>query len=211
MGRLIFAVSFALTLAGTPLVARAQTWPADAEWRVLTCGGVPSFDGVRDEPGASLERDVVGDAADPALYMFSDGTYVFFRMRLDADPSAASGLRPFGWGVEFDADADLTTYEVIGMVDGIASTEVVRLDRNTTQAAPNDPADRPEEPITSYPVATHARSVLAEGIFESSFGGDPDYFLDWAIPLADLALEGIDGSTPLVLVMGTSSSAQSLD
>ncbi len=207
----LVVVGFALAVAWAPLVARAQTFPADGDWRVLYCGGVPSYDDVADQASAVNDRDVVGDALHPALYMYSDGTYVYFRMRLDDDPSTGTEFRPFGWGVEFDSNADYTNYEVIGIVDGIAGTEVVRLDRNTVQATPNDPADTPEENITSYPASTHARSVLAAGIYDSSFDGDPDYFVDWAIALTDLAGDGITASTALVLVMGTSSNAASIN
>lgn len=211
MRRSLFLFFFASTFVGAPLAASAQTWPADESWRVLTCGGVPSYDGVADQAGASNERDVVGDSADPALYIYSDASFVYFRMRVDSDPSSGSELRPFGWAVEFDSDADLQTYEAIGIVDGISNPEEVRLDENTVQAKLDDPADTPEANVATYPAATHARTALASGIFESSFGGDPDYFVDWAIPLTDLATEGINASSVLVLVMGTSSNASSIN
>src|SRR5690606_34813851 len=119
-------------------------------------------------------------------------------------------LRPFGWAVEMDSDGDRRTYEVLGQVDGIANPEEVVLARNTAQRI-DDPADPAEETIATYDAATHARAVRAEGRFDSSFGGDPDYFIDWALPFVDLEPEGISPLVALVFAMGTSSSATAID
>lgn len=196
-----------LVAALGPRAAEAQSWPADDDWRVLLCGGEPSFDPLADEPGATAERDVVGDADHPALYVFSDDTHLFLRMRLDDDPTQGSGFRPYGWAAEFDTDAERTTYEILAEVDGIANPEQVHLARNTEQRALDDPADPAEEVVVSYPAATHARGLLAEGPFESSFGGSPDYFVDWAIEWSDLEPLGVRADSELSLVMGTSSSS----
>jgi len=199
-----------LAFALAPSVAGAQVWPEDDEWRVLYCGGVPAFDPRQDEPGANGERDVVGDASSPALYVAADADYLYFRMRVDADPTSGTELRPFGWAVEMDSDGDRRTYEVLGQVDGIANPEEVVLARNTAQRI-DDPADPAEETIATYDAATHARAVRAEGRFDSSFGGDPDYFIDWALPFVDLEPEGISPLVALVFAMGTSSSATAID
>jgi hypothetical protein len=196
-----------LGLLAAPSVASAQVWPADDAWRVLLCGAVPSFDPVADEPAAIADRDVVGDAAQPALYAFSDATHFYFRMRVDGDPSMGGMFRPFGWAAELDTDDDRESYELLLVVDGIASSEVVGFHRNTTQATPNDPADPPEALITTYPIDTHARSLAATGPFASSFGGNADFFVDWAVPLADLEAEGVLSSSLLLFVMGTSTDA----
>jgi MYXO-CTERM domain-containing protein len=195
------------TTAAAP--ASAQVWPTDAEWRVLTCGDVPSFDPLADEPAARDDRDVVGDADAPALYFAIDSAFYFFRMRVDADPSTGTEMRPFGWGVELDTDGVRSTYEILGEVDGIG--EEVLLGRNTVQRTIDDPSDPIEETIVTYPVPTHARSVLTAGALASSFGGNDDYFVDWALARSDLVANGVTDATELVLVMGTSSNAQSLN
>ena len=49
--------------------ARAQTapsTPADSQFVAITCNGQPATDGVKDEPGGSKHRDVVGTASNPA-------------------------------------------------------------------------------------------------------------------------------------------------
>jgi hypothetical protein len=194
-----------------PVGASAQTWPTDDQWRVLECGGVPSFDPLADQAGASNDRDVVGDAGAPALYFFGDADFLYFRMRVDADPGTSGDFRPFGWGVELDTDGDRTTYELLVEVDGISNPDVVLFGRNETQRTPDDPADPIETVIAEFDVTTHARAVLAEGRFESSFGGTPDYFVDWAADRAMLEAEGVMGETELVLVFGTSSNTQALN
>jgi hypothetical protein len=131
-------------------------------------------------------------------------------MRVDADPGSAGELAPFGWAVELDSDGDRRTYELLGMVDGITNPDSVVLGRNTAQII-DDPADRYEQEVASYDAATHARALLAEGEYASTFGGTSDYFVDWALPLADLAAEGVLPETELVLVMGTSQNTQSID
>ena len=88
-------------------------------------------------------------------------------------------------------------------------TDGVSLYRNTTTTLnndPNDPADTP--PVATYAFATHGRTRGATG---SSFGGDGDFFIDIAIPWADLASVGIDRDTSVVAWAGSSSIATSLD
>jgi MYXO-CTERM domain-containing protein len=189
--------------------AAAQEFPADDEWWPLDCGDVPSFDPVADEPGATNERDVVGDADAPVMWAFSDDDYIYFRMRVDDDPTQGMGFKPFGWGIELDTDDDLQTYELLIQVDG--SGDEVALRRNTVQESMNDPNDPAEQVIATWPADTHARAVLAEGDFSSSFGGTDDWFVDFAADRADLANEDVGDATQLVMLMGTSSNVQSLD
>lgn len=210
MGRSTIALS-AVFAAFFPTAAAAQTWPADDQWRLLECGGEPSWDPLADEPGANDERDVVGDATSPALYFFADADFLYFRMRVDADPGTGGDFRPFGWGVELDTDGDRSTYELLLEVDGITNPDVVKLGRNEVQRTPDDPADPIESTIVDFDAATHARAVLAADSFASSFGGDDDYFVDWAADRAMLEAEGVVDDTTLVLVFGTSSNTQAIN
>lgn len=199
----------AATLAFAPFTATAQVFPTDDQWVLLECGDVPSFDPVADEPGAVAERDIVGDANAPAMWIYSNGDHVFFRMRIDDDPTQGMSLKPFAWGIEFDTDDDLQTYELLLIVDGGA--EEVALRRNTIQEALNDPNDPAEQTIISWPVETHARIVLAENGFASNFGGNEDWFVDFAADRSAFENEGVGDSLALAVVMGTSSNEQSLD
>ena len=194
-------------LAFSTSVQAQPTFPAEDQWIVLMCGGQPSFDPLADEPGANADKDVVGDSADPALYYYLDANYLYFRMRVDGDPLNSGTFRPFGWAVEFDTDGDFTTYEILAQVNGIDNPDSVTLHENTVTTSFDDPADTAELFITSYDGATYARGVMAT----STFGGDPDFFVDWALPLADLTALGVTPMTELVLAMGTSSNTQSIN
>jgi hypothetical protein len=211
MQRTMTTLCSLILVASTSRVAAAQSWPADDAWRTLYCAGVPSWDPVADEPGATNDRDIVGDADHPALYIASDADNLYFRMRVNDDPRDGNAFRPFGWGVELDTDDDRTTYELLAMVDGIANPDEVLLSRNTVQESLDDPSDPAEEEVASYPANTHARGLVAEGSFESAFESTPDYFVDWAIPHADLEAEGVVDDTALTLLMGTSSNAGAIN
>lgn len=201
------ALPFATTFLANVQNAHAQTWPADRDWQVLTCAREPAFDPRGDTPGAPAERDVVGDAAQPALYIAADATHLYLRMRVDAEPTTGTDFGPFGWGVEMDTDGRRSDYELLGIVDGIASPDAVLLGDNAVQTVPNDPSDRVESILATYDATTNARAVLAG----SSIGGDPDFFVDWALPLDDLEAQGVTSSTPILMVFGTSSDARGLD
>jgi hypothetical protein len=207
-----YAVLGSLVLSGMIAErARAQTFPEDKAWQVLYCGKYRSFDPRRDTPLARGARDVVGDKKSPALYTTSDAEFMYFRMRVDQDPRRDGMWEPSGWAVELDHDLDRRTYETIAVADATQAPEQVLYLRNTRDDARYDVADPPEEVVSMYPIATHARAVVAEGMFASDFGGDPDYFVDWALPLADLRAEGLDPTRVISLVMGTSTDNQTID
>ena len=189
--------------------ASAQTFPADADWRVIECRGVPSFDPVRDESGAVGERDVVGDSDAPALYGFADATHVFWRMRVDAMPTDDAGaFRPFSWAVAIDTDGMRQTYELLAQVDGVAGADEVSLLENTTTARPDDPSDPAEATLQTWPAMMAARGVMAG---DSTFSDDADFFVDMAIDKSVLTMEGVTDTSAIVLVFGTSSSGGRID
>jgi hypothetical protein len=164
-------------------------------------------DPYHDTPGFFDERDVVGDASSPAGYRAFDAQFLYLRLRLDGDPVPGGTPRPSSWGFELDTDDVLSTYEVLILADGAAG--LVRLFRNSTNTLannPDDPADQP--PIATYPFATHARSVAAAG---SHFGNNPDFFLDMAVPWADLERVGVTTVKPVQVWAGSSSSTDSLN
>lgn len=190
-----------------PFVAEAQTFPQESAWAPLPCGAVVMTDRHRDQSGAQDERDIVGDLNNPAGYHFSDTSFLYLRMRLDRDPMPNKKLRPFAWGIGVSVDQDKSTYEVLMMVNGnLSAVEVYENTATTRPDSPEDPADQP--PVASYPIATHGRALVAPG---SSYGGDEDYFLDFAVPWSALAPLGLTPITPVELWAGTSSSANALN
>src|SRR5262245_355610 len=91
------------------LAAPALAWPSSTDWIPLESGGSVVTDPCGDVSGNDW-WDAVGDASNPVVYTYSDGTYLWFRMRLADEPYANSGngWRSFGWGVMFETDFDAT-------------------------------------------------------------------------------------------------------
>jgi hypothetical protein len=202
----MYAVSF-MAAALAALSSQAQSFPADSSWVPLHCGAAVMTDLYQDESGALGERDLIGDANAATGYRAADTQYLFLRMRLDQDPIPGGNPRPYAWGLLLDTDGNLQTYEVLLLANGNGGTVV--LYRNTQTTSLNDPTDPPDEPpVKTYPLSSHARSVRATG---SSYGGDADYFLDFAVPWQDLQSVGISTSTPVTAWAATSSTATTLN
>lgn len=198
-------VAVLLACFSLPSFAAAQVaWPADADWTALERDGMPIDDVEGDVTGS---RDIVGDAANPAGFIYSDATYLYFRIRLDDDPrdNTQTGLQPFSWGVEFETDGNLDDFEALAMVDGIANPEIVSLQENTVQGTIGDPSDQAEVEIATYLFTDNGRVVTAA----SMFSGDADYFLDFAVPWSDLALVGITPGSSFGIILGSGNSANS--
>ena len=182
-----------------PVVA----FPAIGDWTPLTRAGVPVGDIVGD---GQLERDLVGDASAPVVYLAWDSRHLFLRIRLDATPiQSGSNLRPFAWGMEIDTDGNLSDYEFLLTVDGIANPDVVTLQENTVQGSVGDPNDNSEVTLVTY--STSAARVVAAA---STFNGTADFFLDWSYPLADLVGAGIAREATVALLAGSSNNSRSL-
>lgn len=186
------------------LTTDAFAWPAVSEWVSLPGNSTSTIeDPIGDATGS---RDIVGDATYPAGYMFNDGTYMNFRMRINDDPVQGAGLSPFGWGILFDTDIEATHYEWMILVTGVG--EELVLAENTDKVGisqPSDVADTiiSQEDLDSDPSTGNYRVTLAG----SNFSGDPDYFLDFRISVDLLyAFLGIDDSTPIRLFLGSSNS-----
>lgn len=186
-------------MAWLPNAAHAlPAFPAqDEDWEPLTHKGQPLTDVTGDYVD---HRDIVGSSSAPSVYAYRDADFLYFRMRLDADPQLSStNFNDYGWGVEFDGDKDSDDYEAIATLNGFASPDQVELYENLIQATPNSPRDLSESFIASFVASKHARVELAD----SSINGDADYFVDWAIPLRELGYTQVDIARPLRFVFGT--------
>jgi len=199
-----------LCCVGLPVTARAQVaFPPDSSFTPLYCGKAPMGDGVADQAGAVDERDVVGGAAAPAGLRASDQTNLYLRIRVEGDPAPGGTFRASTWGMLFDTDNDRSGYEVMIAADGIGNAAgSVSLYRNTVttqRADPRDPSDLPS--AVTLPFAMNGR-VVPVG---SGFGGDGDFFVDFAVPWSELTRVGLNRNTPAYVWVGTSSVANALD
>lgn len=190
--------------AGTASASQA-TFPSGNAWVPISQGGV-----VLGDPRGDFQRsrDIVGDETHGAAFVARDATHMFFRLRVDDSPLQGSGdYQPFGWGVLFDIDADATTYEYLAMLNGIANPDVVELVKNTSTSTTNSPKDVAEQVLATWPTSEHAQATQAD----TSFGGDQDWFVDWAIEIQALVDDGFDPNTPIRFILGTSNSAHTVD
>ncbi|MFM2161473.1 MAG: hypothetical protein RLZZ383_985, partial [Pseudomonadota bacterium] len=192
---------FALAAASS---ARASDFAA-VTWEPLTQAGVGLGDPITD--GQNGGREVVGDAATPAAYWGQDDQFVYFRMRLNADPLQSGQLKQFGWGIVFDTDGDLGTYEYSLILNGI--TEELEWGQNDPNGQTGFPSDVAETQLATYPVTYGNTGSVVVSVADTTFGSDADYFLDYAIPRSDLVAAGLD-AVPWRVVIGTSSSSQSI-
>ena len=203
---LVLVAAASAAHAAPPPVA----FPPDADWIPFHCGAAPMTDPQGDDAAFLLDLDVVGDAADPAGLHAADANFLYLRIRLDANPAPANALGSAAWGYEFDLDNDPSTYELLIIVDGITpGGGTVAMYANTTTTIPNSPTDPATTPaLATYPFAMNARSITAPG---SSFGGTPDFFLDFAVPWTDLMAHGLDHATAVRVWAGSSSATDNLN
>lgn len=181
-------------------------FPSNAQYVPVTLSGAPVTDPVRDV--SPDETDIVGSPTFPAAYYGYDGTNIYFRIRLNADPRFKTGFNNFAWGVLFDTDGNSSTYEWVLAVNG--SNNSVDLIQNTIKI-PNSFNDQAEgtdgkgnpnftQPIVNYDIARAA--VTGDG---SAFGGGTNYFLDFFIPKTTLfPLLGIKDQSSLRFLFFTS-------
>ncbi len=159
---------------------------------------------------ASGSRDVVGNTTYPAAFIYNDGSYIYFRLRLNSSPEGRGGqgfLQPFGWGLLLDTNLNNANYEWMIMVDGISQTEVINLWQNTVQGNVGSPSDAPE--ILAYSISLNGNYQIS--LADSSFSGNPDYFLDWRFPYNIFKqYTGLTDYSPLRLFFGSSSSTNTL-
>lgn len=184
-----------------------MAYPSDLQFVPIsiTVNGVTQtvFDVLGDESPSST--DIVGNATFPAAYFAYDGANVYFRLRLNTDPrtNQLSGFRNFSWGVLIRTTSPPGFYDYMFNVNGLNST--VNIWQNTAQIfnSWNDPA---EVLVVSQPISNFnfARVLPAN----SSFGGDPDFFLDWFLPASTFfGALGITPTTQLSTIFYSSANA----
>ncbi len=182
-------------------------WPGTSQWIPVYKGSVFLQDPNGDAQGS---RNIVSDPSNDAAFIYNDGQYIYFRLRLDESPEGTGGqgfLKSFGWGVEIDTNLNNGDYEWLLLVDGISKTESVLLEQNSIQGTLGDPSDNTESICASVPISTNHQINPAD----TSFNGDQDYFLDWRFPY-DIFKQctGLTDYSPIRLFFGSSSSANSL-
>jgi uncharacterized protein (TIGR03382 family) len=171
-------------------LATAQTFPADNQWVVARDHACTTdlHDPFGDTTVAQPARDA-GTTTDPAVQVWGDGTYLYFRLRVDANPKPAA-WEQYGWGCQIDTNSGDTAYERMVVLNGKDG----RVDVWSNTTTSNSPADSAETLLNSYSIATHARSQAVAA----------DWYVDVAAPLSVL---GLTATSSIRVVCGANSNA----
>lgn len=202
LGALLALVSLATTSVladDSPLGDQAGAWPT--AWRTYLLAD------------SSTVRDVIGDVGcgagycdvssggsgtQSSVYFTSDGTNVFFRLRMLADPrSSAGGFHATTWAVQI---------AVNGVARATVGLDGKNPQRDFVYVANADGSSYTELYATPFTNAGGELSYGARGVAD----GTGQWFLDWQVPLWRITQwsgGAITGSTPVQLFFGTSQAA----
>jgi uncharacterized repeat protein (TIGR01451 family) len=186
--RIQLALTLGAALAAVAPSAMAQTPDFDAvAWQPLGAGvAEPAGD---ESPSAV---DLVGDAAHAPAFSAHDATFLYLRYRVDGDPTGSGGFQSYAWntlaqvpsGNPFQYQYEFSVNGKSDTVEIWANTSAMDIDFSPLF---NDPA---EVQLFSQAAGTGplARHVVAS---DSTFGGNADYFVDAAFPVATLVAKGV--------------------
>ena len=204
---MLIRIITALLLTALLAPASALAWPAASEWNPLLQNGAFLLDPNGDAQGS---RNIVSDATHAAAYIYNDGTYIYFRMRLTRIPRARAArdcCSLMAGALNSIRTPTPTSYEWLLILDGISKTENIILEQNTVQQKIDDPSDASEIDAFAISVSGNYQINLAD----TSFNGDQDYFLDFRFPYSTfLQMTGLSDSSPIRVFGGSSSSANAL-
>lgn len=193
----------------------AWAWPTDSDWIAVPRGFTYLSDPQADAIGNDA-RDIVGDATHPVAYVFNDGNFVYYRMRVDKDPRTdpvVGEFRPFGWGFLVDTNGSSDDYEFMVMIDGIANPEVMYLAKNTQQGIIGDASDKAELVLWQESLSYNVNyRVLYAGTVFPAGAPTEDFFVDWRIPFdAFKSSLGVSDSSLIRYFVGSANNAMVLN
>lgn len=172
----------------------ALAWPASGDWEGLESGGNPYVDPADDmvEFNAPAYLDLVGDstATAPAGLWYVDADALYFRLRLDSDPSDSDHFASEGaWVVLIDNDGDTSSYEysIAYASDGAGEGSIQVFSNATKTGDADDPAENILWSTDYDPTGATATAEISLG--DSSISLNDDYFIDLTIPWATLETE----------------------
>jgi hypothetical protein len=172
----------------------------------MTCGGQTMWDTVADVNNPVL--DIVGNDTYPAISTASDSSYLYVRMLLDESPlQTSTNLKSFAWGLEFDTDGNLSTYEHLIILNG-AGSDKLYIKNNTVSQTLNDPTDSTESVSVEFANPSNYWNVTSAN---SAFAGSTDYWLTFILPWTDLADHDITRETTSAYWFGTSTQSSNIN
>src|SRR5262245_38724142 len=145
-------------------------------------------------PASPASASFVGDQANPPAFYAYDADYLYFRYRMDNDPSHGGGFDQYVWTALMQVPSgNRFQYQYQLSLNGKnASGDSIEIWGNTVASDIRFPhfQDDAEVKLYSVPVGSLARTVSAG----TSFNGNPDRFLDFAFPVSTLIAKGVIAS-----------------
>lgn len=189
----------------------AAVWPAGA-WDPLTHAGGLYYDVVGDENPDATDivggNDGSGDFTAGFLLLSEADDQLSLRMRLDGDGSGTNNV----WQFLFETDGDETTVDWVLQVrqSGSPSGRQAIFTQATTGGPTLDDVSLSTSFSWTGSLADWTRwGVASDG---SNFDGDPDFFLDAAMPLSTFrALTGLAAGQPFEVGISSSTSHTQLN
>ncbi|HLL20678.1 MAG TPA: hypothetical protein VK427_01025, partial [Kofleriaceae bacterium] len=207
---LLLVVGCASDSAKLGQVEQGLTFPVETAWKTTVLVD-PQGDAT-----TSGGRDLVGDATRPACSVAVSGQYFFARLRLDTSPAGSVGVGAFGWAVIIDTDGNLASYEYMISLEGVAGGDDIHFLKNTTvsgglsDVAETELAGVQNGAAAPYPAIENDNFKIT-AITTNPFGTGADYFLDFAIPIANFSAAGIPLNKIVQFTCGTSSNGTRMD
>ncbi|WP_303984580.1 carboxypeptidase regulatory-like domain-containing protein, partial [Niallia circulans] len=185
-----------------------MAFPSNNQFTPFIINGSPVFDVVGDE--SPTDTDLVGNSIFPAGFFAYDGTNIYFRLRLNSDPrnSKLTAFDNFAWGVLINTSGTPGTYDWLFNVNGLRNN--INLIQNTTKLVNswNDPAEGLGGGTPNFTQAITNFDFARVTVADSTFGGNPDYFLDWFLPASTFfSVLGINENSPIRALVFTSTNA----
>lgn len=208
--RTMRAIGLALTLAllatslavgaDSPAGDRAGAWPSS--WRLYRLAtGSQVHDVIGDVGCGSGYCDVSsgGSGGSSSVYFASDGTNVFFRLRVKADPRDPShgGFRSTAFVIQIAVNRTLVA--AVGLDGKPARRDFVYV---------SNAAGTTYSEVYAHPFDNSGGELSAGA--RAFPDGTGHYFVDWQVPLARITARSgglVTGSTPVQLFFGTSQAA----
>jgi hypothetical protein len=169
----------------------ALAWPAESDWEDLEVSSVSLVDPADDmvEYNSASYLDIVGDSTsvDAAGLWYVDSTALYFRIRVDQDPSDEDHFSSEGsWVVLIENDGDTSAYEysIAYTSDGDGSSSIQVYSNATKSGDADDPAENILWETDYDPKGMTETAAISSA--DSSISLDQDYFIDLTIPWADL-------------------------
>ena len=170
-----------------PAVASAQSTPDfDAvAWQPLGC---PSQDLIAES--SPRAASFAGDQSSlPAFYAY-DANHLYFRYRMDGDPTGPGGFAQYAWTALMQVPAgDPFQYQYQLSLNG--KDDTVEIWQNTVATDIDfSPLFKDDSEVKQYSVAYKTSNLARAVPAGTSFNGAADWFVDFAFPVSALVSSG---------------------